>query len=221
MQPVKVFWLEPVDWERVWLRVYKSLNEGPGCPLAYGYHNAMYFLKDRPHGLVAELDSASDPDRPSLDSPYWPTHCDCGYEFQATDRRQVFNMRLYRGAPDKKLYTLQDAPVGAMWDAEWLHDQEWATGPDGIALMVRLPDGSDWAVDQEASNCTRKQWVPVPGQQNTRKWGGRTHYCWVRHGDPRSGNIHVDKNGNTCRAGAGSIQTRKWHGFLHHGFLRV
>jgi hypothetical protein len=45
------------------------------------------------------------------------------------------------------------------------------------------------------------------------------HRCWVRHGRPEDGTLHVDKAGNTCRAGAGSIDTGKWHGFLHNGEL--
>ena len=45
------------------------------------------------------------------------------------------------------------------------------------------------------------------------------HKCWVRHGRPEDGTLHVDKNGKTCAAGAGSILTSKWHGFLHNGHL--
>lgn len=77
-------------------------------------------------------------------------------------------------------------------------------GPDGICLMVRLPNGHDWMVDSEASNCTRK---------------GEPHQCWVRHGDPRECRVSVDKNGDTCAAGAGSIQGGDWHGFLRDGVL--
>ena len=47
----------------------------------------------------------------------------------------------------------------------------------------------------------------------------RPHKCWVRHGDPRTGIVTVDKNGVTCGAGAGSIATRGWHGFLREGML--
>jgi hypothetical protein len=45
------------------------------------------------------------------------------------------------------------------------------------------------------------------------------HKCWVRHGDPRTGELHVDKNGVTCSAGAGSILSGSYHGFLHNGYL--
>lgn len=77
---------------------------------------------------------------------------------------------------------------------------------DGEHLVVVLPNGRHWHVDQRASNCTR------PDE--------KTHRCWVRHGDPGKGEpVHVDKAGNTCAAGAGSILAGDYHGFLHHGVL--
>lgn len=45
------------------------------------------------------------------------------------------------------------------------------------------------------------------------------HKCWVRHGDPRASNVTVDKNGDTCSAGAGSILAGDYHGFLQAGVL--
>jgi len=43
------------------------------------------------------------------------------------------------------------------------------------------------------------------------------HRCWVRHGEPPD--LTVDKQGLTCTAGAGSIVTDTWHGFLRGGYL--
>jgi hypothetical protein len=43
----------------------------------------------------------------------------------------------------------------------------------------------------------------------------RPHKCWVRHGEPP--NHTVDKRGNTCGAGAGSILSGSYHGFLRDG----
>jgi hypothetical protein len=129
--------------------------------------------------------------------------------------------KLYRRSDTGELVTLGDAPVGAMWDAHWMAHGDVRTGPDGITLAIRTP-GGDWLVDSEASNCTRTQWGPkeIDGKMYDKVWLGRTHYCWVRHGDPRQPEtLHVDKNGNTCSAGAGSIQCGKYHGFLHHGEL--
>lgn len=217
---IKCFWMEPTGYERVWLRRFKH-REGSACPLPAGYHDHMVWLKDRPLRRDDHLmDAADDYDRPSDDAVSWPTHCDCGYAFQSIDKRQVFNLPLYSGAPDGLLYALRDAPAGAMWDAEWAHQWEWMVGPDGMSLTVKLPNGHDWCVDQEASNCDKTQWLPVPGVANSRRWGGRTHYCWVRSGDPKLGTVHVSKSGVTCGAGAGSILSGSYHGYLHHGHLR-
>lgn len=58
--------------------------------------------------------------------------------------------------------------------------------------------------DARASNCT------MPDD--------KIHKCWVRHGT-FGGELHVDKNGVTCAAVAGSIICGAYHGFLHHGHL--
>jgi hypothetical protein len=77
---------------------------------------------------------------------------------------------------------------------------------DGKHLMCILPpDNHSWNIDGRCSNCTLKE--------------ERTHRCWVRHGDPSKGTLHVDKNGHTCDAGAGSIGVTGYHGFLHNGEL--
>jgi hypothetical protein len=76
---------------------------------------------------------------------------------------------------------------------------------DHRSLIVKCPDGHEWMIDSRASNCA------MPNDN--------THHCWVRHGRPEDGTLHVDKSGNTCAAGAGSIETPKWHGFLHNGHL--
>lgn len=98
---------------------------------------------------------------------------------------------------------MEDMPVGAMWNATWLNKCEGLTGPDGLSLHVRLPDGHEWNIDGRASNCDMKD--------------DHVHKCWVRHGVPPV--LTVDKNGVTCHAGAGSIATDKYHGFLTDGYL--
>lgn len=70
-------------------------------------------------------------------------------------------------------------------------------------LYVVCPDGVWWDIDSRSNNCTMRT--------------DKIHHCWVRHGTPP--NITVDKNGATCNAGAGSIQTGSWHGFLRNGEL--
>lgn len=72
-------------------------------------------------------------------------------------------------------------------------------------LMAVTPDGHWWDIDGRANNCTLK--------------ADKRHRCWVRHGEPP--HITVDKAGLTCQAGAGSIQTPDWHGFLSNGVFDV
>lgn len=101
----------------------------------------------------------------------------------------------------------------------WDHDYrcDW-DNCSGTHVTVVLPTGDTWSPDSRASNCGRPD--------------DRTHRCWVRHGE--LGNLTVDKNGDTCPAGAGSIQAyeskvtvdgveqvlrQAWHGFLRDGVL--
>ena len=111
---------------------------------------------------------------------------------------------LYR-LPDGSEVPSRDLPPGALWHADYLADIPEMVGPDGLALVVKLPNGNTWNIDSRANNCTLKD--------------DTVHKCWCRHGDPRTGNIHVDKVGNTCAAGAGSIVSGNYHGFLHNGHL--
>ena len=81
-------------------------------------------------------------------------------------------------------------------------------------LIVVLPNGDRWDTSARASNCDKKE--------------NKTHRCWVLHG--KAPNITVDKKGDTCSAGAGSVdmpgRTKLdgtvipgWHGFLRDGNL--
>lgn len=97
---------------------------------------------------------------------------------------------------------LSDAPVGAIWRAEWYEDMKELCGEDGKSYIVKTP-GGDWAIDSKASNCTKPD--------------DNLHKCWCRHGE--APNFTVNKVGNTCAAGAGSIIIGKYHGFLRNGEL--
>jgi len=219
--PIKVFWIEPTGRVQRYLRCYGNFNSGHTNPPCRDYHNACVPLdvvpaefSDLEQTILRSYNHADFADRP------WPKVCSgCGIPFGelAESNRQISLDQIYRAA-DGREFPLREAPPGAMWHAAWMGDWAEFIGPDGIALTVRLPDGHDWHVDSEASNCTRPQRVPVEGKPDCTRFV-RTHYCWCRHGDPRTGAIHVDKNGNTCNAGAGSIATSRWHGFLHNGHL--
>jgi hypothetical protein len=183
------------------------------CPNSYGtigsrgYHNAYAPIGDRldtddyscfgkeadysaeKWPIVCEHCAAPVP--PSIISVYKPG--DEGIEMH----HQVFTSRLYStgsGKPEPgDIYYVKVHDPGACyyWDQ-----------CDGMHLHGVCPNGDDWDIDSRASNCTIKQ--------------DKSHRCWIRTGSPDQGTLDVSKNGNTCAAGAGSIQTVGWHGFLRN-----
>ncbi len=221
MERIKCFWLEPTLTIRPWLRRYlpprKDRLDTCSHPANHGYHNAMFLLpditdckfRDEVHGNTTYPNQLDLKDillryEPPRTDPRWPTDCPCGrYHFTEDDEWQFFVRNLYRRADTGEIMTLDDAPAGAMFDASYLHDQPGWCGPDGRSIHVVLPNGNKWCIDSRCSNCTRKD--------------DDVHKCWVRHGEPPE--LTVDKNGNTCAAGAGSILSGDYHGFLRNGFL--
>ena len=205
---IKTFMLERTGLANRYLRRFKHSDEGK-C-VDGSYHQAKVFIDRVPVNLTYEdgmplYSVTTDPEEFEGD-PRWPTTCTkCGYGFEASDPYQVFWDQLYKRLDTEELITLRDAPPGAMWYAEWLEYLEsdnWWKGPDGRVLMCKTP-GGDWNIDGRASNCS----MPEDNE----------HRCWVRHGTPPE--VTIDKNGNTCAAGAGSIQCGDYHGFLQNGYL--
>ena len=200
---MRVRYVIPVG-SRVWLRIYWPSTSG-----CRDIHNARTLLGD---DLVIHSEKWGRPEDHAPEA--WPTACeDCGAPVPAAGdlHRQVFRKTLY-GTPNG---SWQGIPgPGEMYFADWYGCEErggscihgW-TNCDGKHLIVHLPGDEHhwWDVDGRASNCT------MPGDT--------LHRCWVRHGDPATGVVHVDKNGLTCAAGAGSIASRAYHGFLHNGAL--
>ena len=142
---------------------------------------------------------------PPKDDPRWPAKCDaCDYLFQTTDPWQVFADHIYVDDAGKE-YSLRKPVPGMMWYSDW--GGEYMKGPDGRSLHVICPDGGEWCIDSQASNCTKRD--------DTGPFG-KAHRCWCRHGVPPL--VTVDKVGLTCAAGAGSIMSRRgYHGFLRNG----
>jgi len=115
---------------------------------------------------------------------------------------QWMGCRKVWGTEDGKLHP------GDMFWAPWLHHDGkclyWDNCDDPRGhLIVVLPNGHQWDVDSRASNCTMPE--------------DRTHRCWVRTGEPP--NVTAGKSGHTCAAGAGSILSGDYHGFLQNGVL--
>lgn len=209
----KVFFIAPTERQKLYLRRYRASGD-TSC--AGSYCNAMTYIGDAP--IVRTPDGSvevCDDLKPLPSDSRWPTKCEsCGAPFAPTDPYQLFTQPIYCSIDGSQEMTLRDAPAGAVWNAWWIADRRrqeqrgcgWMVGPDGRSLVVRMPDGSDWMIDSRARNCTLRD--------------DDIHFCWVRHGKPEDGTLHVDKSGHTCAAGAGSIDTGKWHGFLHGGELR-
>lgn len=118
----------------------------------------------------------------------------------------MVNVNTGEECPSNKL------PIGACWNCNEAADGKenkrrylYPLGADGLSIACRLPNGEDWHIDSRANNC--------PDRSDS------AHRCWVRHGTFGSMDLHVDKNGLTCSAGAGSISVPNFHGFLRHGYL--
>lgn len=201
------------------LRVYWEGHPTNGCPNCGGsgkpgYHNAEF-----PLGETDELKAYNSFGKPEdFSDDRWPTKCDhCpsvvppggpyGHRIRPdgfTVNRQVFVRRRYNTASGKP-------EPGDLLLADWYHHKSsegkmsclfWDNCTE-YHVMAKLPNGEDWDIMSRASNC---------GLPND-----RLHRCWVTHGKAEDGTIHVDKEGLTCAAGAGSIAVPGYHGFLHHG----
>lgn len=171
------------------------------CPGPMGFHDGTIYLGEYPINLLEDgcWEQSEHPEIPHGD-PRWPTHCTCGQAFTEKDEWQYFHDRIY--SDGTRSWPKRELPVGAMFYADWYPKNMYWDNKEDDHLIVITPDG-DWNIDGRASNCT------LPND--------RLHRCWVRHGTPPD--IHVDKAGRTCSAGAGSFSKQRYHGFLHHGSL--
>lgn len=123
--------------------------------------------------------------------------------------------------------TYRDLPMGACWAVSKEMAEHYQKGVDGLSIMCKVPatgGAHHWRIDGRASNCDspcatcgapyRDHLTIAHPYVDSRP----NHRCWVRHGTVGE-KLHIDKAGDTCGAGAGSIQTDGWHGFLHNGVL--
>ena len=196
---IKCFLIEKTNDTFRFLRRYASGSE---CPAeGYSWHDAEIPIEDGIGDADQTRGGADDILLIKELKDQFPEKCKCGYEFKETDIWQIFRERKYRDERGN-FYTLNNAQVGAIWRATWYEDMPSMCGLDGKAYMVKTP-GGDWHIDGQASNCTKPE--------------DNVHKCWCRHGE--APNFTVDKNGNTCNAGGGSILKGNYHGFLRNGYL--
>ncbi len=201
MDGADVFFVERTERVALFLRRYSRGDRMCGKS-DRGYCNGQVFFCEAPaardeEGYLRDVNA----DKPAHTDPRWPKACDaCGTAFAEDDPFQLFQDQIMRAA-DGREFRHRELPPGACYDAWW----DPTKGSDGRSLVVILPTKRPWHIDHRASNCS------MPDD--------KVHRCWVRHGRPEDGTLHVDKNGHTCAAGAGSIAAPGYHGFLHHGKL--
>lgn len=171
---------------------------GDDCP-TNGYHNA--------HLPLIETDNLDDRyvggNMHDYSIDRWPTKCDnCEATIPQDDsieiRRMIFRQDVYNtdsGKPEPGDLFYRTNLRGEKGEC-YMHEN-----CDGKHLHAITPNGMEWNIDGRASNCTKPE--------------DKIHRCWVREGTPP--NITVGKGGNTCSAGAGSIITGDYHGFIRNG----
>lgn len=212
---VKCFFMDPSG--EVEIETYRSTTWSSGIKCSMSQHGGGHWAY-LPFGIGKEVDdkghqeSAGYLTREKAEGKYgldkFPTECQCGYKFTNADEWGHRLIPIYQRRDDPSVrYTLQKAPDGAMYFATWYEKHRDWCGLDGHALMVKAPGGHDWHVDGRCSNCTRPE--------------DKVHKCWCRHGDPTTGDVTVNKVGDTCSAGAGSLLLKNWHGFLTSGWLHT
>src|ERR1051326_2047831 len=80
------------------------------------------------------------------DDPRWPKRCAaCGYVFVDSDYWHVSCAWVFRRVDTGEHLLTRDAPPGAIWNCGW-YPEAW-TGPDGLSLMAKLPNGLEWPID--------------------------------------------------------------------------
>lgn len=146
---ITCFFLESTDTAEETYRRFVWSGKGARCPKTkQTYHNAQVLISIGSwmssfdgEGLIPSEERKTD--------PRWPKECECGYVFSPEDPWQHGWNRLFQRSDGGGLTTLANAPVGAMWYADWMPKNY--KGEDGHCLVVRTP-GGDWCVDGPSSN---------------------------------------------------------------------
>jgi len=149
--------LTTTNQARLALRRY-TLATCAAQPNGMNTHNARVPIGDAPIVVSEGGEWHVDMPEPPHDDPRWPRQCVCGYQFLDSEPWQLAHDRLYQRPDTGGLLTLRDTEPGMMWHAEWLLDCGWV-GSDGRSLVVRLPDGGEWAIDAPSS--TDGHWTRI------------------------------------------------------------
>lgn len=137
------YMLEPTDHVQRHLRRF-TWSSRATCLDSSNGHDASFRIEDIALLPQDGLYSHSDDSYPHDDSR-WPSTCSCGYSFTDDDEWQCSQFRIYQRTNTQDQYTLtygqpDSAKPGAMWQATWWTETE-------EYLILRLPNGHDWAID--------------------------------------------------------------------------
>lgn len=192
-------------------------DDRSACPNSYGtgqpgtYHNAYRELGQHP--AIEAWDHWAEPAYYAAEE--WPTACTfCGAPVPAVGEPVVggIGYDLTRQVNTRRLYAHNGGPLGDLEVGDLFYlpcnrgdgGCPWWDNCPGQHLNAVLPHGATWDIDSRASNCTLK--------------GDRLHRCWIKAGRAEDGTLTVNKAAQppetTCAAGAGSIQSGAWHGYL-------
>jgi hypothetical protein len=156
------FMIYPTQFYRHYIRRYSGQFDRNGkamrpCPLRGNKdcHDSTIELELQHHPIQAPSTICYNPGGESR----WPKACACGYVFQADDNYQDgFDLMWKRGddtAAEPNLFKIHQAPIGALWTADWLIGGSYAknnkTQP-GWPLMCMTPAGYEWLIDGPSTN---------------------------------------------------------------------
>jgi len=146
MGVIRCFLLEPTGRAERELRRHARFG-GASCPATgFPYHHAARPIDDGAVRQTTDGRMVVEGEWPH-DDARWPRTCACGYVFRPEDEWQLYATRLWRDPPTGEECPLRDAPVGAMWFADWTGPK----GPDGHALAVMTPAGP-WLVERPTAD---------------------------------------------------------------------
>lgn len=131
-----------------------SFDPCPAHPYKMDSHDARTLIGITDIHFINERTWKIHEEEPPHTDPRWPTQCTCGYIFKEDDFWQIVPHRLYSRSDTVGMLTLREATAGMFWDATWLIGVHAShpCGPDGRFLIMKLPDGRDWAMDGPATN---------------------------------------------------------------------
>lgn len=143
------FMVERLNKYQQELRRFVFSSPEKPCSGPYKYHTTSVVIGIAPSPEAdAELEGNCF-EFTTRDDPRWPTTCSCGYVYQPEDEWQQNSHRLYRSPLDGTEFITSQAPIGAMWNADWM--SSWMNKQDGMCLTLQTPAGP-WPIDGPSSN---------------------------------------------------------------------